>query len=102
MPIWGTTNDAFIVEDNNIENLERKNMFKELTEKLLIKLTPLDRRIIKKKFGIEYPFEMSMQEISENEGISLQKVKNSINNSMSIIAANISSEDKATLLELFH
>ena len=100
--LFQTTNDAFIVEDNNIENLERKNMFKELTEKLLIKLTPLDRRIIKKKFGIEYPFEMSMQEISENEGISLQKVKNSINNSMAIIAANISSEDKTTLLELFH
>lgn len=100
--LFQTTNDEFITEDNNIENIERNNMFKELTEKLLIKLNPLDRRIIKKRFGIEYPFEMSLQEIAENEGISMQKVKNSLNNSMNIIANSVSFEDKNTLLELFH
>lgn len=98
--MYEKANEEFAIEDENIENLERKNLFKELTEKLLITLSPIDRRIIKKRFGIDCPFEMSIQEIAENEGISVNKVKYSINNTFKIIAQNVTGEDKKTLMEL--
>ena len=93
-------NDEFAIEDESIENLERQNMFKELINKLLCKLTALDKRIIQKKFGINLPFPMSISEIAESEGISANKIKSSISNSMKIIAANIPAEDKKTIMEL--
>lgn len=93
-------NDEFAIEDESIENLERQNMFKELINKLLCKLTALDKRIIQKKFGINLPFPMSISEIAESEGISANKIKYSISNSMKIIAANIPTEDRKTIIEL--
>ena len=92
--------DEFLVEDDSMEQIERKNMFKDLLSNILIKMNPLDVRIIKKRFGIDYPFEMSIQEISENEGISINKVKNSINNSLEFISKNINPDDRSTLIEL--
>ena len=93
-------NEEFAIEDESMERVERQNMFKELIEKLLTKLSPLDRRIIKKKFGIELPFPMSINEIAENEGISSNKVKYSITSSLKIIAANIPDKDKETIIEM--
>ena len=93
-------NDEFAIEDESIENLERQNMFKELINILLCKLTALDKRIIQKKFGINLPCPMSISEIAESEDISANKIKYSISNSMKIIAANIPAEDKKTIMEL--
>ena len=93
-------NDEFAIEDESIENIERQNLFKELINKLLCKLSALDRRIIQKRFGINLPFPMSITEIAESEGLSSNKVKYSISNSMKIIAANIPAEDKKTITEL--
>lgn len=93
-------NDEFAIEDESIENVERQNMFKELINKLLCNLSAIDRRIIQKKFGINLPFPMSITEIAESEGLSSNKVKYSISNSMKIIAANIPEEDKKTIAEL--
>lgn len=94
------SSEDFLVEDDVMEQVERKSMFKDLLNNILIKMNPLDVRIIKKRFGIEYPFEMSIQEISENEGISINKVKKSINDSLEFISKNINQEDKNTLIEL--
>lgn len=93
-------NDEFAMEDESIENMERQNVFKETVNKLLYKLQPLDRRILKKKYGIGLPFPMSIQEIAENEGISTNKVKYSLTNSTKIIANNISLNDKKLVMEL--
>ena len=92
--------DEFAIEDESIENIERENIFKELIAKLLCKLNALDRRIIQKKFGINLPFPMSIAEIAESEGLSSNKVKYSITNSIKIISANIPAEDKKTISEL--
>lgn len=93
-------NEEFAIEDESIEQIERNNLFKELIEKLMTKLQPLDRRIIKKRFGIDAPFPMSISEIANNEGISQNKVKYSISNSMKIIANSIPEQDKKTISEL--
>lgn len=93
-------NEEFVIEDEYMEKVERNNLFKDLIENLIAKLSPLDRRIIKKKFGIDLPFPMSINEIAENEGISSNKVKYSITSSLKIIEANISEHDKEVIIEM--
>lgn len=94
------SNEEFAIEDESIENVEKQNLFKELIDKLLSHLSLIDRRIIKKKFGIGLPFPSSINEIAESEGISANKVKYSLSNSMKIIAANIPEKDKEVIKEM--
>lgn len=95
-----TANDDFAIIDESIENMEKQNLFKEILNKIMCKLSATDRRIIKKKFGIDAPFQMSINEIAENEGISPNKVKYSISNTLKIIEKNISEVDKKYIIEL--
>ena len=92
--------DEFLFEDTNLERQERNNTFKYILKDIFLQLEPIDVRIIKQKFGIEYPFELSIQEISEREGLSVAKVKNSINNTLEFINNNINEHDRNTLIEL--
>lgn len=92
--------NEFVIEDEAIENMEKQNLFKELLNKIFTKLNALDRRIIKKRFGIDVPIQSSINDIAENEGISVAKVKSSINNSLKIIAASIPESDKKLIIEL--
>lgn len=93
-------NDDFAVMDESMEAMEKQNMFKEILENVLSKLPMIDRRIIKKKFGIDAPFPMSINEIAENEGISPNKVKYSISNTLKIIEKSIPETDKRNIIEL--
>ena len=93
-------NDDFAVIDESMETMEKQNLFKEILQKSLSKISALDRRIIKKKFGIDTPFPMSINEIAENEEISPNKVKYSISNTLKIIEKTISAEDKKNIIEL--
>ena len=86
--------------DESMEYMEKQNLFKSILEKVFSKLQPIDRRIIKKKFGIDAPFQMSINEIAENEGISSNKVKYSISNTLKLIEKNISESDKKNIIEL--
>jgi RNA polymerase primary sigma factor len=95
-----TANDDFAIIDESIENMEKQNLFKGILDKIISKLSAIDRRIIKKKFGIDVPFQMSINEIAENEGISPNKVKYSITNTLKTIEKNISPEDKKYIIEL--
>ena len=93
-------NEEFAIMDESMEAMEKQNMFKGILEKVFSKLQPIDRRIIKKKFGIDAPFQMSINEIAENEGISSNKVKYSITNTLKIIEKNISEADRKNIMEL--
>lgn len=90
-------NEEFAIEDESIERLETQNLFKELIEKLLLNLNALDRRVLKKRFGIDCPFPLSINEIAEAEGISQSKCKYIITNGLKIISNNIPEEDKKTI-----
>lgn len=94
------SNEEFAIEDESIENVEKQNLFKELIDNLLSHLSLVDRRIIKKKFGIGLPFPSSISEIAESEGISVNKVKYSLSNSMKAIVANIPEKDKEVIKEM--
>lgn len=96
------TEEEFISDDENLENIERQNIFKELIDNILYKLPVLNRRIIKKKYGIGYPYELSINDIAESENISINKVKTILNNSLSQIMANIPARDKETIRNLLH
>ena len=93
-------NDDFIIMDESMEVMEKQNLFKEILQKSFNKISAIDRRIIKKKFGIDAPFPMSINEIAENEGISPNKVKYSISNTLKIIEKSISEIDKKNIIEL--
>lgn len=92
--------DEFLIEDESLETMERQTSFKMLVERALEKLSNLDRRIIKKRYGIDYPYQLSINEIAENEGLTLNKVKYIISNSQKIIMNSIDPEDKRTILEM--
>lgn len=94
------TNEAFIVEDTNIENMEKRDMFKKIVSNALYKLSSLDARIIKKRFGIDLPYSLSVNEIATSENMNANKVKYSISSSLKVIAANISAEDKEMISTL--
>ena len=95
------THEEFIIEDERIVNEERNEYFKDVIDRALSGLSLLDRRIIKKKFGIGFPNELSNNEIAEAEGLSLSDVKNSINKSLKYIAGEIPNDVKENIIELF-
>jgi len=93
--------EEFIIEDEKMINEERNEYFSEVINNALQGLSTLDKRIIKKKFGIGFPNELSNNEIAESEGLSLNDVKNSINRSFNYISKSIPQETKNNILELF-
>ena len=95
------THEEFIIEDERIVNEERNEYFKDVIDRALSGLSILDRRIIKKKFGIGFPNELSNNEIAESEGLSLSDVKNSINKSLKYIEEEIPDAVKENIIELF-
>ena len=95
------TQEEFIIEDERIVNEERNEYFKNVIDKALSGLSLLDRRLIKRKFGIGFPNELSNNEIAEAEGLSLSDVKNSINKSLKYIAGEIPNDVKENIIELF-
>ena len=95
------THEEFIIEDERIVNEERNEYFKDVIDRALSGLSLLDRRIIKKKFGIGFPNELSNNEIAESEGLSLTDVKNSINKSLKYIEEEIPDDVKENIIELF-
>ena len=80
--------------------MEKQNLFKSIIDKIISKIPAIDRRIIKKKFGIDAPFSMSINEIAENEGISPNKVKYSIINTLKAIEQYMPAIDKKIIKEM--
>ena len=94
------TDEEFLIEDENLETIEKNNLFKELVNNSLYCLSALERRVIKKKYGIDCPYELSINDIASNENISVNKVKYIINNSLQKIAANIPQRDKEIIINM--
>jgi RNA polymerase sigma factor (sigma-70 family) len=98
--IASVVNEDFMVEDNYLEMNERNSTFKDIVDDVLFKLNDTERRIIKKRYGIDYPYQLSINEIAENEYLSVNKVKYIINNALTKITNNIRPKDKEVLLQL--
>lgn len=94
------TNEEFLIEDESVDNNEKFNTFKDVVHNALYKLTDIERRVIKKRFGIDFPYELSINEIAENEYLSVNKVKYILNNGLKKITNNISERDKEIIIQL--
>lgn len=92
-------NNEILAEDEAYEEQEEKEKYKDIVEELLDCLSLVDRRIIKKKFGIGYPYPMSIMDIADSENIPQNKVKSSINNTMKILMEK--AKNKQLVAELF-
>ena len=75
-------------------------MLKKLVERSLGLLNAVDRRIIKKRYGIGMPYELSINEIAEAENLSANKVKYSITSSLKTIANSFTEDEKLTIIDL--
>ena len=60
----------------------------------------LNRRIVKKRFGIDLPYDQSINDIAESENISVNKVKTLLNQSLTTIENSLSKSDKNIILNL--
>lgn len=96
------TNEEFAVEDEYLQNTEKQEMFKEIVEKALYNLSATDRRIIKKRFGVGMPYQLSINEIAESEGLLPNKVKYSITQSLKTISNNLTDKEKELILNLMN
>ena len=96
------TQEEFIIEDEYIENIEKQDLLKKIVEKSIANLGINERRIIKKRFGIGLPYQLSINEISESEGIPANKIKYSITQSLKIIGNSLNSKEKEMILSLLN
>ena len=94
------TSEEFITEDENIENLEKVDMFKKIVDNALYKLPSLDARILRKRFGINLPYQLNINEIAESENMNINKVKYIISSSLKAIGNSLSAEDKQIIISL--
>lgn len=92
-------NEEYMCEDETYEEQEQQERFKDIVSELLECLSVTDRRIIMKKFGIGYPYPMSVLDIADSENIPQNKVKYSITQTMKIL--NEKGKNKNLYNELF-
>lgn len=85
-------NEQFIFEDEEIERKEHNEYLREVIDKLFTKLSLQERRIMKKRFGIGIPYQLSISEIAEAEQLSTNRVKYIIQNAIKVISENVSPE----------
>lgn len=96
------SNEEFLIENEMLENDEHQEALYDIVINITQCLSGDDRRILFKKFGIGFPFPLSLSEIAENEGISLNKVKYSISNSIKTISEKVTAENKISLKEILN
>lgn len=93
--------EQFTVEDNMIDTQDNDALFKNIISKAIAGLSDINRRIIKKKFGIGFPTALNVNDIAESEGIASNRVKYIISTCLQDIGKSISKRDKMVLMEIF-
>lgn len=93
-------NEEFAIEDEKIENNEKKEMLAVIVDKILNNLSLQDRIIVKKRFGIGLPFPLSINEIAESENMSSNHVKYIVLNSLKLINKKLTDKEKDLISEI--
>ena len=63
-------------------------------------MNELDARILRKRFGINLPYQLSITEIAESENMNPNKVKYSISSSLKAIGNMLSDDEKDMVVNL--
>lgn len=98
--IAGIANERFLIEDEAIDKEDNDVLFRKIIFEAMRPLSEFERRIIKKKFGIGFPYAMSINEIAESEGMQQNKVKYILTSCIKEISNNISKRDKEMLADI--
>lgn len=95
-------NQEFTIEESRFEDEDKQIAYRNAITQLLEDLTPLERRCIRKRFGINMPYALSISELAENERISLSTVKITLKTAQEKMVANITPNQREALLELLN
>lgn len=100
-------NSTFDIPSDDYEEMNerldeklKQQHFKELIHNLTKELSPRDRRIIYKRFGIGMPGCFTVQEIALDEDLSVGRVISIIQNIMETMKKGISNENKEDIVNL--
>lgn len=97
----GAASEAFAVEDAMIDSNDNEKLFKSIIYKAMSSMSDINRRIIKKRFGIGYPCALNIADIAESEGLAVNRVKYIISSCFVELGKNISKQDRNILMEIF-
>ena len=97
----GVAIERFVTEDNRIDKQDNEMLFQEVVSKAIAGLSDINRRIIKKRYGIGFPVPLNINDIAESEGIAVNRVKYIISLCLQDMAKRISNKDKVVLAEVF-
>lgn len=98
--ILDAANKAFILEDNNIDEADNRKMMQDIIYKAIAGLSDINRRIIKKRFGLGYPCGLNIVDIAESEGLTVNRVKYIVASCLNELSTKISDKDKELLVEI--
>jgi DNA-directed RNA polymerase sigma subunit (sigma70/sigma32) len=93
--------EEFLVEDTSIDNNENEVLFNDIINKIISSLSDINRRIIKKRFGIGFPCALGINDIAESEGLTPNRVKYIISSCLDELQNKLSKKDKMMLCEIF-
>ena len=97
----GAAAEAFAIEDALIDSQDNEKLFHDIIYKAIASLSDINRRIIKKRFGIGYPCPLNVSDIADSEGLATNRVKYIISSCLVELGKNISKKDKNVLMEIF-
>jgi DNA-directed RNA polymerase sigma subunit (sigma70/sigma32) len=98
--ILDVANKAFMLEDNNIDEADNRAMMQDIVYKAIAGLSDINRRIIKKRFGLGYPCGLNIVDIAESEGLTVNRVKYIVASCLNELSTKISDKDKKLLVEI--
>ena len=84
-----------------IDSQDNEKLFHDIITKAIASLSDINRRIIKKRFGIGFPTPLNVNDIAESEGIAANRVKYIISSCLQELGKSISKKDKMVLAEIF-
>lgn len=93
--------EQFVIEDSMIDSQDNEKLFHDIITKAIASLSDINRRIIKKRFGIGFPTPLNVNDIAESEGIAANRVKYIISSCLQELGKSISKKDKMVLAEIF-
>lgn len=96
-----TANEEFIIEESAIDEQYNRKLFQDVIYKAIARLPDINRRLIKKRFGIGYPCALNIADIAESEGLTPNRVKYIISDCLKDMNKNISGNDRNALMEIF-
>ena len=93
--------NEFAVENDLIDTTDNEILFRNIIYKAIANLSDINRRIIKKRFGIDYPCPLNIPDIAESEGLTVNRVKYIISSCLQELNKHISKNDRNVLIEIF-